>query len=141
MSRLLAICVILTVLAGLVLGLMAVGGPGYARMERLDRERAQDLREFGEYHRCQIVRSEAKDADAPGVEHCMPQRLARHGEDPVTGEPYAFERLDENRFRVCATFETQIYAAEGYGFDQVVMEGQRGCILYERANPDSPFQW
>ena len=141
MSRLVAIGVILTVLAGLVLGLMAVGGPGYARMERHDRERAQDLRELGEYHRCQIVRSEAMDVDTPEVEHCMPQRLSRHGADPVTGEPYVFERLDDNRFRVCATFETQIFAGEVYGFDQVVMEGQRGCILYERANPDSPFQW
>src|SRR5690606_34129574 len=84
----------------IVAALLSVGGPGTARLERLDERRARDLGELAgavERHRVFTGRlPEALDEVRAGPSGPPPAR------DPETGAPYDYEVLGEQRFRVCA---------------------------------------
>lgn len=83
-----------------VAGLMVVGGPGTARLERLDERRARDLKglaQWLEHHREQ----EGRLPETLGaLEPMLPGEVSAL--DPATGAPYVYERLGENDFRLCA---------------------------------------
>lgn len=79
--------------------LLTVGGPGTARLQRLDEQRVQDVQalvEAIERHRVFTGRLPTTLAEL---------RTGRSGDpppqDPGTLAPYGYEILDADRFRVC----------------------------------------
>ncbi|MFZ0573405.1 MAG: hypothetical protein WA812_08525 [Candidatus Cybelea sp.] len=92
-SRAITVAAILIVVAVVVAAFVTIGSPKHARAETLDRQRVSDLGDVAaELH---------EDYGAGPPPAAVPQ--PRH--DPVTGKPYQYQRVGENRYRLCATFE------------------------------------
>ena len=88
------------VLAVIAAALLLVGSPRTARLERLDERRAADVEalvRWIETHR--RLRSRLPDS-LGALEPMLPGTVSAL--DPVTGAPYAYERLGDGHFRVCA---------------------------------------
>ena len=112
MNRILFPLLVIFITAGLVGGFLIVGGPDFARKERHDEQRANDLRKLARYYRCQ-----------PEVR------------DPVTGKPYDFALIDDDTFEICAEFETDYQhrrARDLAGMFIWHFEGRRGCVRHSR---------
>ncbi|HET7409857.1 MAG TPA: hypothetical protein VFJ13_06630, partial [Paracoccaceae bacterium] len=96
----LALGLVAAVAVAVVAALLTVGGPGMARLERLDEHRARDLAELAEaIERYRIFSGrlpQSLDEIRAGPSRQPPIR------DPETRAPYAYEVLGEGRFRVCA---------------------------------------
>jgi hypothetical protein len=92
-SRAIAVAAILIVVAIVVAAFVTIGPPNRARAEALDRQRVLDLGDVAaELH---------EDHGAGPLAAALPQ--PRH--DPVSGKPYEYQRLGDNRYHLCATFE------------------------------------
>jgi hypothetical protein len=95
---------VVVVLAALVAGLFVIGGPGEARLERLDTERTEDLRRIE-----QAVDEVWRHADTlpPSLDSLRAaNRLAPDDlTDPTTGEPYDYRVLSDSTYELCATFD------------------------------------
>ena len=129
MNRVLLVVVVLIVGGGLIAGFAVVGGPQYARMERHDRERANDLRALADYHRCRIA-AEGGNAGTAATPGCLGYEQAPDLVDPVTGAPYRYEDGGGDGFRICATFETETLQRETAGPPSsfLTFDGREGCV-------------
>ncbi|MCZ4257877.1 hypothetical protein O4H53_20200 [Sulfitobacter sp. G21635-S1] len=145
MNRLLLVVLLAIVGGGLIAGFMVAGGPGYARMERYDNERAADLRTLGDYHRCVLEREEdSEGSNAP--RYCSGFEQAPELTDPASGAPYRFTRLGPQAFKVCANFQTEaLREASDRRYSQLVFEGDEGCVIYGQGTgaeaPDATLKW
>lgn len=95
------------VLLGLVAGFSMLGSPDRQRLIQADARRVEDLQAI------QRV-LQARSATAP-----LPQSLSEpplRRTDPITRQPYEFIRLDDHRYRLCATFS---FESEGVARDPV----------------------
>lgn len=139
MNRLLLVAVVAIVGTGLIAGFMIVGGPGHARMERYDSERAADLRSLGDYHRC-VLAQEDRAEDSVSPPQCSGYEQAPDLSDPATGEPYRFTRLGPQAFKVCATFQTSSQQeARNLRYSYLAFEGDEGCVIYgQGTGADAP---
>ena len=115
--------------AGLIAGFMAVGGPGYARMERNDAERTRDLRKLTDFYMCALQQINPE-AGGTATDRCLGYEQIPDVKDPVTQEPYRYTRLGDNAFKVCATFQTSSEEREPTRYDFLTFEGHEGCVLY-----------
>ncbi|WP_339827369.1 hypothetical protein [uncultured Arenimonas sp.] len=101
-GRALALAAIVVVIAALGMGLWASGSPSTQREFRLDERRIRDLQAIttaveGHYrNQAELPANLDLLADAPG------SRLSIA--DPVSGEGYDYEIVDQHRYRICATF-------------------------------------
>jgi hypothetical protein len=112
----------------MVIGFFIVGGPAQGRMERRDGERLEDL---------QLLSSCISDLD-DAARAALPTLLSEPlpcfnstrppRRDPLSDQPYRFERLDALRFSVCATFEG--LPDQGYGPDEG-FDPKTGCLTTE----------
>ena len=134
MNRLLLVLLLALVGLGLVGGFLVVGGPGYARLERQDRERMRDLREIGEYYRCR-----ATEGMEVVTRNCRNPVNPPEARDPATGDPYALRRTGPRSFEVCATFATEIEGKERIEFAPLQWDGQVGCLHYEGLNAEADW--
>ncbi len=91
---------VLVVLA-IVAGLAAVGGPGTARLEKLDAARLDQLRAIE-----QAVDNTWRRTGAlpPSLESLDVQFSDRARNDPETGEPYEYRVLSDSTAELCGTF-------------------------------------
>lgn len=98
------------ILVALVVGIFTIGGPNEGRREAFDRRRYVDLTKISYALHCQNLRIdqpilpneldlETIRAYCGGVEI-----LAKVLLDNETGTPYAFSRINENEYSVCAEF-------------------------------------
>jgi hypothetical protein len=127
MNRLLLIGLIVIVTGALIAGFSVVGGPGYARLEKADAQRAQDLQQRHAYLQCNW-----EDAVLPTTleedGYCSSFSGNITTTDPATGEAYTYERTNDRSFKVCATFATNTQKVKGeYTFRSLTFEGQTGC--------------
>ena len=90
--------VIVAILAGLVLW----GSPGDQREMGFYRERVQSLMLIAGTIKYSWQRVEKLPVDL--TELVDGQRLQFMPVDPQTGHPYTYKKLDENSYRLCATF-------------------------------------
>jgi hypothetical protein len=106
-------------------GLLAVGGPGTARIERQDDVRLEDLRQLDAYVRCVADTQDRTlpDALAP-VETC---RAGQRFEDPYSGAAYRYEKLTDTAFRLCADFED---IARLNGLRSGGIDPETGCLQF-----------
>lgn len=96
----LALSLVGAVAVVVVAALLMVGGPGTARLARLDEVRARELIELVhaiERHRI-LTGSLPSKLDQLHIGPTGPAPIR----DPATGEPYVYEPLGDTRFRVCA---------------------------------------
>lgn len=97
--RALGVALAVAVAAAIVAGFLVVGGPGTARLERLDDRRARDT--------AGLVRAvDAYRADQGRLPESLAEiepRLPADGSarDPASGEFYAYEIIGPERFRIC----------------------------------------
>jgi hypothetical protein len=116
---------------GMIGGFLAVGGPGYARMEKNDAQRTSDLRRLAEHYRC-IAVEDVQDGISP--RYCGGVIEKPDLRDPVTDTPYEYTSVDPLAFQVCATFETDQETAREARNRQLYFDGQVGCLRYRRAS-------
>lgn len=109
----LAFALIAAAAAAVVVALLAVGGPGAARLERTDEVRVRqvvDLVNAIERHRIFAGRlPDSLEAVRPTLSGPAPIR------DPETGEPYEYEQLGGGRFRLCARLSAPAAALQHPG--------------------------
>ena len=95
---------IVIVTAAIVAGLFVIGGPGEARLERLDSERTGDLRRI-EYAVAEVWhRTEALPPSLDSL-RAANQLAAEDLFDPTTNEPYDYRVLSDSTYALCATFD------------------------------------
>ena len=131
MNRALLVALIAIVAAGIGGGFWAVGGPGYARMERHDAQRAEDLQQLAMHYRCVDALDPPKDGVSP--RYCGGATEMPDLTDPVTGAPYLYSSANALEFEVCATFETAEFIDSNQRNRQLYFDGQVGCLRYRRA--------
>lgn len=134
MNRLLLLALVALVAGAVGWGFWTVGGPVTARMEKQDRERLRDLRDWGRYYSCQV----AEGAELP--DRCAGQTRPPDSTDPATGAPYRYTLLDETTFEVCAVFQTpSMRDASDYRARALIFTDDDGCLRYKRANAASDW--
>ena len=100
-----------TVLLALAAAFWSIGGPGQARRDRVDALRLQDLTDIAQALQCnrqdgaadalpEVLTLDGLTGHCPGWSHLTGEVLV----DPLTWAPYAYHRLGEARFEVCAGF-------------------------------------
>jgi len=131
------------VLLTLVWGFVVTGSPGAARLAKFDERRIEDLRTIHDeiVNVCLGDRRYAP-AEQRSLVEPLPATLADLADrarrrrpdirDPETGEPYAYEVLDETRYRLCATF----HSARDEEYEPVWNHGPgRQCFELDVQNP------
>jgi hypothetical protein len=87
------------VTAAIAAGLFVIGGPGEARLEKLDGERLDDLRRIrGAVERAGRIPDAMDSLVAAG--HLSRDDLI----DPATGARYGYRVLTDSTYELCATF-------------------------------------
>lgn len=104
-QRILGIIATLVIVAAVIAGLVLIEGPGKARTDRFDAERINNLN--GLAHLIDAHYREHRDMPADLSEIEEEYDFDRLSLDPRTDEPYPYERLSENSYRLCATFENE----------------------------------
>ncbi|MEM9905811.1 MAG: hypothetical protein AAF921_12385 [Cyanobacteria bacterium P01_D01_bin.44] len=90
----------LAVLSGIVAGFWVLGSPGRQRLIASDQRRANDLQE--------TARTLYWQAQDKGEDYRLPDTLSTRelGKDPITQQPYEYNRLSDSTYELCAVFET-----------------------------------
>lgn len=118
------------------LGLAVTGGPGQGRKERRDEMRLEDLNQLSAQVYC-LARASAGQlpTDLSSTALC-PGALRRA--DPYSGQPYRYDILSPETYRLCAGFETDL--AVLMDWNRVNLDAEAGCILYhyvEKIEPEA----
>jgi hypothetical protein len=140
MKRTIALLMSALALAAVAGGLWVAGGPEYARKTERDRDRYNDLANLAVTTSCgrdsapdSLPREDAETCDVRVVDPSRPNRI-RGRTDPLTGEAYRFEKIDQTSFRVCADFETD-YKPYSYGDYREDFDPETGCITANVTRP------
>lgn len=88
------------VVAGIVAGFWILGTPGRQRAIAADRQRIGDL--------VAIAQNLHQNYQAQQENFQLPAQLDEDEQrtDPLTNQPYAYQRLSDTRFELCASFST-----------------------------------
>ena len=88
------------VAAGAVAGFWVLGTPGQQRLITSDRQRLEDL--------SAIANTLYWQRQDQSEDYVLPENLDTDDQrqDPITQEFYAYSKLDESRYELCATFAT-----------------------------------
>mgnify|MGYP003458979147 CR=1 FL=1 len=115
----------LTVVAAIAIGagLALTGGPGQARKERRDQQRADDLSTLAGLVECLAGTNRGQLPDRLAVTLQCDWQAALN--DPYTGQPYRYEATGPRSYRLCAGFETPPPDRERFG---PFMRDAEGCI-------------
>ena len=95
---------IVLVIAGVGGGLWILGSPGQERLDRLDDRRIADLQEIERAVNLRWTRLQRLPASLDELSREPGVRMTIR--DPITMEPYGYQPLAENRFELCAVFES-----------------------------------
>lgn len=109
--------------AAILAGLMLGGGPAQGRLEKRDDQRRSDLRALRDQLQC--LAYERREL-TPRVESTAACPDFTTLSDPLTGQAYVIEQIDDENLRLCASFETtpdERIRAAFYDFDE------DGCMV------------
>lgn len=129
---------VIIVTAAIVAGFFVIGGPGEARLERLDEARLDDLRAIDRaaeqvWERTGMLPS-SLDSLAAVAQLTPDQRI-----DPETSEPYEYRILSDSTAEVCATFaladDTAVPLAHRSDIGGDRPAGRHCYTLYPPRNP------
>ena len=122
MNKLLLMCMSVLVGGAIIGGLVVVGGPQHARLAQQDSQRLSDLLTLHRHLMClghprkPLPQALADDSYCPGMRPGLRDVLTQG--DPATGAPYAYHRLSDTAFEVCATLALDPAEARKAAFDQ-----------------------
>jgi hypothetical protein len=102
--------VVAAVIAAVVGGLLFIGSPGQERLRRLDGRRVADLAGVAEATDLYWTRKMTLPISLEELAHTPGLHL--DWRDPVTGQPYAYQALDDSTYELCAVF-TRSSIADG----------------------------
>ncbi|WP_316015456.1 DUF5671 domain-containing protein [Roseobacter sp. HKCCA0434] len=109
---------------------MALGSPPQVRAGAQDEERLRDIGRIAEQLRCRAtdeVLPETLSLSSASA-YCRGSLVIDPDwRDPVTGEPYRYERVDDTRFRICADFADRQVDGRLSGANWVYDAGS-GCV-------------
>ena len=113
------------VVVAVAMGLYFTGGPERGRMEKRDQERQRDLRSLQRHVTC-LAETEGKTlpTSLSDGESCS---LNPYPTDPVTGEAYRYERIDDTSYRLCASFEQDGEVIARY-WPAGAFDPETGCV-------------
>jgi hypothetical protein len=98
-ERIAGIAAFAVVVLGVAIGFAAIGPPQHVRLVELDRRRVSDL---------QSIENTLRFDPAEHVTGFQPKLPSQRGNDwprdPLTSEPYGYQRENATRYRLCATF-------------------------------------
>lgn len=114
----------LAVLA-VVAGLVALGGPGAARIAKRDADRLDDLNDLRSFVECVAVATDGT----------VPDSLVGHAicnwdiplVDQHTDQAYGYEKLTDTAYQLCAGFEDADRMADRYNLP---LDVETGCITW-----------
>lgn len=86
---------------GLVTGFWLLGSPKQQRKIQLDQQRIQDLRQIARF----LYRQAEQDDESVNLPESLPLSMRRLN-DPVSGEPYQYQKIDKTHYKLCANFAT-----------------------------------
>lgn len=115
-----AICAAIAVVAGLFVS----GGPIQARKEKRDETRLRDLQAINQNVYCRAAELGRLPEQPENSETCPEDFPA---DDPFTGEPYGYSRIDDRNWRVCAALELPDLVP-GAGFAEEY-DASSGCFV------------
>ncbi len=95
-----AVAATTAVVAGIVGGFWVLGSPARQRDIAADRQRLQDLGAIAQNLHQQYLNQ----PDIYKLPDALPTAEGRN--DPLTQQPYEYERLGDRTFQLCATFDT-----------------------------------
>lgn len=117
------------ILTAIVLGLAVTGGPEAGRLEKQDRVRAEDITRIARSY----VPCLAGEADQTLPDSLAEDETCSEGLntirliDPFTDLPYHYEKISDNRYRVCASFSrAELVAPDTYG--GLEFDAKTGCL-------------
>lgn len=125
------------VVASVAAGLWVVGGPAQARRDRIDAQRYLALDKLARVLICPVASGSPQQAlpEALTVEnlhaHCPAIRIAPPDlVDPVSGAVFAYRRLNDRNFAVCADFHDAARAArlQGDVALSATFDADTGCM-------------
>ncbi|WP_155523978.1 hypothetical protein [Nodosilinea nodulosa] len=89
------------VVAAIAAGFWVLGTPGQQRQIAADRQRVQDIVAIAQEFHNRYLNDGADKFRLPSA---LDEAQVRN--DPMTGQPYEYERLSDRTFELCATFDT-----------------------------------
>ena len=112
-----------TVAAAVVIGLVSLGSPAQERERRVDDRRLADLHSITAA--AELYRTRHGRLPASLDELAAEPGLRVNTRDPTSSEMYEYRALDDGRYEVCATFETD--AGGAAGSSSIVQRSCQGC--------------
>lgn len=108
-----------------IVGFVSVGGPQKAREIRQDAERLGDLNDIRDFVEC-VARA---------TDQVVPESLEGHDicnwevpfVDPYSDEPYAYEKLSDTAYQLCAGFDNPQLMLERFSLP---LDTETGCITW-----------
>ncbi len=121
--------VVLVVGGAVTAGLILVGPPSEARLERLDARRVEDLQRLS---RLIDVHWTKHGRLPPSLDEVASEPRAEAIKDPVTGQSYEFRPTGEKRYELCAGFDRRSHpASRGLGDAFWAHQAGRTCFPLE----------
>ena len=126
--------VVIVVGAAVTAGLVLVGSPADARIERLDARRVEDLQRLSRL----IDVHWAKHGRLPAsLEEIASEPRAAAIKDPVSGQPYQLRLAGEKRYELCAVFDRpSTRTTRGIRDEFWAHPAGRGCFPVEVKVPE-----
>lgn len=103
--RALSVALFVVVVGSIIASFWLVGSPSEARRRKSDSERSQDLSTIAQQVKTQV--EQGHDPNSLTEIHVYQPSLL---DDPETGKPYEYRRIDHLNFELCAVFETDTIA-------------------------------
>jgi hypothetical protein len=118
-QRALGVAACALVAAGIVAAFFAIGSPSRARVAALDRVRLGDLYGIADALHDRFGRNAELPATLPsdlsGSDGGRSEIGRNPLKDPTTGTPYAYRRLNRERYQLCAKFTLPLKSGEAGG--------------------------
>lgn len=114
-DRAFVITSLILVIVGIGAAFKILGSPAQQRRVSLDQQRVQNLGDIARQLKMRAEETSAAESKLPAQ---LPEEL-NFVRDPVTDEPYDYQRLSESTYELCATFATDSseYARDESWFD------------------------
>jgi hypothetical protein len=129
------------VIIGIVGGFWVLGTPGRQRSIAADRQRLQDIASITQ----NLHQNYLNQPETYQLPDTIPAAETRN--DPLTNQPYEYERLSDRTFQLCATFDTDSssYPLGNRPQDPALQRWQhpqgRHCFEFEVSENPGVFYW
>ncbi len=101
-DRVALVAATVAVVAASIAGFLVLGSPSRQRQLQSDRARVRDFRRIS-----RDLGRRWRASQEAGESPVLPETLRGDWRDPLTGDPYEYQRLDDTHYELCADFALQ----------------------------------